>query len=68
MKVTKASVRLVGEQVKSEVCGLAGRPLDWLEWQARQEQGLPPGPRPWVAPGYRDGCLKAHSSSGLGYG
>lgn len=31
VKVTKASVLLVGEQVKSEVCALAERPLDWLE-------------------------------------
>lgn len=63
--VTKASVLLVGEQLKSE--GGALPPPDGLEWQARQEQGLPPGPRPWAAgPWYSDGGLKAHSSSGRG--
>lgn len=30
-KVTKASVLLAGEQVKSEAEGLAERPFDWLE-------------------------------------
>lgn len=65
VKVTKASVLLLGEQVKSEP-GVLVLMLDWLEWQARQEQGLPPGPRPCGGgPGYREGCLKAHSSSGL---
>lgn len=69
VKVRKESVLVVAEQVKSDPADLCASPLDWLPWHARHEQGLPPAlPSPWLGAGYREGCLKAQSSSGRGYG